>query len=267
MLLRSLLAAALLTAPGVTPAGTPPGAHWEPVSDLWDDFNGTRLDPARWDVRNLHYKGKPPAMFIPDNVEVGGGELKLWARPGTVPNAPARYHSFTGASITSRSMIQYGYLEVRAQAMRATVVNAFWLYRWTPNSTYELDVFEIAAAARGNERTVHTNAHVYYGPPELESDRNRISDPRKHEIAAAPAESFHVYGFEWDRDQIKWYVDGVLIRSRPNDHWHAPMTIKLSAETHPDWFGLPGADELPAAFRVDYVRVWKRTAGPAGTMR
>jgi hypothetical protein len=47
------------------------------------------------------------------------------------------------------------------------------------------------------------------------------------------AEQFHVHGFEWGRDQLRWYVDGQLARTVQNTHWHQPLYLTFDNETMP----------------------------------
>jgi beta-glucanase (GH16 family) len=71
------------------------------------------------------------------------------------------------------------------------------------------------------------------------------------------AEQFHVYGFEWGRDQLRWYVDGQLARTVQNTHWHQPSTSLSTTKRCPDWFGMPEDVDLPSKFSIEYVRGWK----------
>ncbi len=256
----------MLTTPW-TWASTPPEGRWEPIAEIWDEFDAPRLDTAKWDDRNLYNKGKKPGLFVPRNIQLDNGKLNIWARSENVPGAPSGYHSFTTAAITSSSLVKYGYFEVRAKVMRSRVTNAFWLYRWTETGTYEIDIFEIAGSAPGHERTIHTNTHVYYGAPELENDQNRISDPSKWQAPAPLADEYHIYGLEWNDKELKWYFDDKLISTKANEHWHIPMSIKFSAETWPGWVGLPSKGELPAVFQVNYFRAWKKTPEPVSSRR
>lgn len=246
-------------------ASTPPEGRWEPITEIWDEFDGPRLDTAKWDDRNLYYKGKKPGLFVPHNIQLDNGELHIWARAENIPGRPPGYHSFTTAAITSTNWVKYGYFEVRAKVMRSSIINAFWLYRWTENGTYEIDILEVSGGGSKHERTIHTNTHVYYGPPELENDRNRISDTADFKSSVPLADGYHVYGFEWNKKELNWYFDDKLIRTKANEHWHVPMSIKFSAETHPGWVGLPSEGELPAAFRVEYFRAWRKA--PEITLR
>lgn len=265
--LRSILMACIASMPAATAhADTPPGARWQPVTEFWDEFNGEALDNARWTVQSRYYPGKPPGLYLPRNVSVAGGMLQLWAKQETVPGAPAGYHTYTTAYVSSRKPILYGYFEVRAKPMKARIDSGFWLYRWTETGTYEIDVFEVGGTVPGKESLVHTNAHVYIGDPAKEDDSNRVSDPKSWALNGARlADDFHVYGMEWNEKELRFYFDGTLIRTKANTHWHVPMQVRFSAETQPSWFGLPREGELPAAFLVDYVRVWQKAGESAGT--
>lgn len=254
----TVLALCLYLAITQTMAATPDSSRWEPIPELWDEFSSEGLNSEKWDGDNPYYKGKKPGMFAPHNIQVTGHELKLWAREENPPLALSGYHSYTTSAISSKQEVKYGYFEVKAKAMRSRVNNAFWLYRWSDKGTYEIDIFEASGGHPQKHNMLHTNAHVYVGPPELENDTNRISDPMTWKAPASLADDYHIYGLEWDESEIRWYFDDKLIRSKPNQHWHAPMRIKLSVETHPDWFGLPKKGELPAFMQVQYFRAWKK---------
>jgi hypothetical protein len=71
------------------------------------------------------------------------------------------------------------------------------------------------------------------------------------------ADAFHLYGVEWDPEDIKYYVDGVLVRQVQNTHWHQPLYLIFDSETMPDWFGMPEDKDLPSTFSIEYVRAWK----------
>lgn len=43
-----------------------------------------------------------------------------------------------------------------------------------------------------------------------------------------------------------------------NQYCHQALTLNFDSETMPEWFGLPDADALPATYRIDYVRSWKK---------
>ena len=65
-------------------------------------------------------------------------------------------------------------------------------------------------------------------------------------------------GFEWGKEELRWYVDGVLVRSVENTHWHQPLFLTFDSETMGEWMGMPDDEDLPSTFSVEYVRAWKR---------
>ena len=78
---------------------------------------------------------------------------------------------------------------------------------------------------------------------------------------------YHVYAVEWDKNEIRWYVDSTLyqtgnIASNMNgtDAFHLPFFIIVNLAVGGDFPGQT-VDEslLPANMYVDYVRVYKQT--------
>jgi beta-glucanase (GH16 family) len=228
---------------------------WLKYAPMSDEFNGRRLDPDKWFDRNPNWKGRQPAWFAPTNVRVSGGALHLTMR---VEEPPAErlaegYHTFTSAAVRSKGEVLYGYFEVRVKAMRSHGSSAFWFYKTDPDRWTEIDVFEIGGGAPGFERKLFQTVHVF--PPSVK-EHFQIGG-----VWQAPydlADDWHVYGLEWDEREIKYYLDGVLLRRGPNTHWHQPLWMNFDSETMPEWFGLPRPQDLPSTFSVDYVRAWQK---------
>ena len=234
---------------------------WQPDPDLTDEFTGDRLDEAKWWPTNPKWLGRQPALFHRSNVRVADGELQLTMRRWFPEDGPTArgYHTYTSAAVQSRRRVLYGYFEVEAQPMRSHGSSAFWFYDSTPEIWTEIDVFEIGGGAPGHLRRYHMNAHVFHTPDE----RRHWNVGGTWEAPWDLADDFHVYGLQWDREELKYYVDGVLVRRMPNTHWHQPLTLNLDSETMPNWFGLPRDEDLPSTFRIRYVRAWKHPDGEA----
>jgi beta-glucanase (GH16 family) len=229
---------------------------WVRYEPMWDEFDGDKLDPAKWHDRNPGWKGRQPAWFSQTNVTVSGGKLNLTMRKEDTPEdlKGQGYHTYSSAAVQSAGTVLYGYFEVKAKAMRSAGSSAFWFYKSDPDRWTEIDVFEIGGRAPGKERNMHITVHVMHTPT-----------IQKHfqigGIYIAPAdldEDYHVYGLEWDAKELKFYFDGALVRKGPNNYWHQPLTLNFDSETMPDWFGLPKDQDLPSAFRIEYVRAWKK---------
>ena len=247
--------AVLLCLPAPAARADPPeNGKWQPIPELTDEFDGDRLDPAKWHDHNPQWKGRQPGFFSKKNVTVRDGALHLTARAEDLPNLPDGYHTFTTAAVKSKALVKYGYFEIRCKPMKSRASSAFWFYHSTPEIWTEIDVFEIGGGAPGHERTVHMNVHVFHTPTE----KKHWSKPERWNAPRDLADDFHVYALEWDKNHLKFYFDGKLLRTVENTHWHQPLHMNFDSETMPNWFGLPKKESLPTTFSIEYVRSYKR---------
>ena len=228
---------------------------WTKFEPFSDEFDGTALDAKKWEPTR-GWKGRPPGLFCSSNVTQENGCLVLTMRTETVPEMKKdpKFHDYTSAIVESTQYTRYGYFEVRARPMNSAGSSSFWFAGSTKIWGIEIDVFEIGAKAAGRERAYNMNAHVM----REEGKDDHWSTGGVWQAPWRLADDFHVYGLEWSPRQLVYYVDGVVVRSLPNTHWHEPMRLIFDSETMPNWFGLPNDEDLPSSFHVDYVRAWKR---------
>ncbi len=245
----------------IVKADPPDRENWKPIPELTDEFNGDKLDTKKWHDHNPRWKGRKPGFFAKHNVSVNDGMLHLTARAESLSALPDGYHTFTTAAVKSRALIKYGFFEIRCRPMDSRASSAFWFYHNTPEIWTEIDVFEIGGAAEGHENQVHMNVHVFHTPTYKGTTKDHLSDADTWIAPYRLAGEFHVYALEWDENEIKWYVDGDLKRTKKNEYWHQPLHMNFDSETMPNWFGLPKKENLPATFSIDYVRSWKKTSG------
>ncbi|WP_178122751.1 family 16 glycosylhydrolase [Pseudomonas sp. ANT_J28] len=236
--------------------------QWSLDSSLSDDFNGAALDPERWhvnDATGTDSLGRKPALFTSKNATVSNGNLNIIFRKETLPEKYVRlgFKDYTSAMVRTIERGSYGYYEARAIPMNSAGSSAFWL-AWTgltDNST-EIDIFEIGGKTKDAvfDRLYNMNTHVWATPQSTEhlSDGSSWLSPRRL------ANTFHVYGFDWQPETLRWYVDGVLVREAKNTHWFFPMQIVFDSEAMWNWFGVVEDVDLPSTFRVDYIKVWRR---------
>ena len=244
-------------------ANPPKEGKWQPIPKLTDEFEGKTLDTRKWHDHNPGWKGREPGFFSTKNVTVSDGRLHLTARAETLKNLPKGYHSITTAAVKSKTTVLYGYFEIRCKPMKSHASSAFWFYNNTRERWTEIDVFEICGAGEKWKRKYHMNAHVFHTPEE----KRHWSKGKTWETPFDLASGYHVYGLEWSKDRIRWFVDGKLVREIKNTHWHQPLHMNFDSETMPKWFGLPDKKELPAVFSIDYIRSWKPVAHPSSGER
>jgi len=235
--------------------GPPNPSEWTPLAAFTDEFEGNALDAAKWHPNNPEWQGRQPGWFSPKNVTVSGGKLHISMKKESPPGLPPGYHTYTCGAVKSKTTVLYGFFEIKAKAMNSRGSSAFWFYNSTPAWWTEIDVFEIGGGAPKHKRAVHMNVHVFVTP---EDGKKHWDKSSTWEAPFDLAADYHVYALEWDKRQLKWYVDGILRRTQENTHWHQPLYLNFDSETMPDWFGLPEEGTLPSTFSIEYVRAWQK---------
>ncbi|MDA9201990.1 family 16 glycosylhydrolase [Flavobacteriaceae bacterium] len=261
-----------------------------------DEFSGSSLDKSKWwilgengDYRHK-WKGRAPGQYAGHNVRVESGNLILTSQWEPTFEFANEKHAESGiwyggtldsrdlskpithASVMSEAFFRYGYMEIRAKIANAPVVSAFW----TTGYHSEFDMMEnYGKLPQDNpenkplnlERRQRTNI-INWDPDIATNHQNwKVEDDMNIRLA----EGYHVYGFEWDRDYIKTYFDGTLLRlvSREdlesNNQWRHdyPQEIWFDNEVF-YWYGLPSEVDLtiPAEFKIDYVLIWQKEVTP-----
>ncbi|WP_430817558.1 family 16 glycosylhydrolase [Carboxylicivirga sp. RSCT41] len=230
------------------------------------------------------WKGRAPGQFAAHNVKLENGELILmsqWEPTYTFANekldgtyyggstsAADNSKPITQACIMSERYFRYGYMEIRCKIADAPVTSAFW------TTGYHSEIYMVENYGKrpvGNpenkpeelERKYRTNM-ISWDPDQAPNHQNwKVEDVMDERLAS----DYFVYGFEWDKDFIKTYFNGTLVRHatrdqlEANDQWrhqHA-MEIWLDSEVF-SWYGLPAEADLvsPAEFKIDYVRIWQK---------
>ena len=221
---------------------------------VWqDDFNGTALDPNKWEVRGI---GPRALGFVsPEAVTVENGHLKLHAlkRDGRI---------LLGAVGTqNRFMARYGYCECRAQLQKSPGIwAAFWIQ--SPDIAKgedpaifgaEIDIMECFKKL-GPDIVSH-NVHWAYGP-------HQKTTHGMQSYLKGVNEGFHTFGLEWTPEHYVFFVDGYRFYEVTNGVSHIDEYLILSMEVPSDPKELKDT-VFPDVFVVDYVKAYqkKRNAG------
>lgn len=253
---------------------------WQLNAEISDEFDGDSIDHDKWNVQGLNggyngWKGRAPSQFVPENVLVEDGLLKIRSKwepdydfveedLGGVqygdPIAPVT----TGAIIGNRRFL-HGYMEVRSKAADAAMTSAFWAL----GHQSELDMYEQMGRPKKGDGGIEAdtlNAAIHdWRPGKFVGNGaplNKVYN-MKHELGFRVADDFHVYGVEWDPDFLRFFVDGQLVRESSREEigegWVLtnPLQLYFDSEIF-SWLGYPHPEELPADYEVDYVRVWQK---------
>ena len=170
-----------------------------------------------------------------ENLEVGGGTVRL------VNHKESRGgQEWTSADMGTYRDFQYGYFECRFKSAAATGTNnSFWIWTRDPRrkpekgKPFEIDINE------GHYPCEYTNnVHEWLGTMTqfkmLTSDGFRDKCP-DHDFS----KEYHLFGVDWEEDEIIFYLDRKELRRVKNEICHS--------------------DEVDGSFmEVDYVRVYTR---------
>jgi len=242
---------------------------WELV---WrDEFEGDALDYSRWGVEvNAFGGGNGELQLYTDreaNVRVENGQLVLEARRDQ-PNVQGTVREYSSGRVRTkhRGDWRYGRIEVRAQLPRG---RGMWPAIWMlpTDETYggwaasgEIDIMELV----GHE-PAKVLGTLHYGGVWPENEHAGGTYELEQ---GAFSDDFHTFAIEWERDEIRWFVD---------DHqFHAATRWRSAAAPFPAPFDqrfhllinlavggrLVGAPDdstsFPQRIAVDWVRVYEK---------
>ncbi len=271
-ILKVLIAAATL----VVTMGPAAGAKlWnEGMADDWelvfaDEFSGTALDTTKWvtcywwaiDGCAIGTNGERQ-WYLPDNVGVDDGELRLTARLEQTTTPDGELRPYTSGMVSTgragsdleeepRFAFTYGRAEVRARLpFGQGLWPAFWLLPIDHESRPEIDVMEVL----GHD-TATLRMHYHYTD---DGDRSSLG---RNVTTTDLAVGWHTYAVEWGPDAIIWYLDG-------HERWRIedrtiipdePMYLIVNLAVGGEFPGEPdAATPFPSVYGVDHVRVWQR---------
>ena len=267
-------------------------------SPIWsDEFNGNELDSSKWDHQiglGTEYTdtgwGNSEEQYYTDSTEnsyVEGGKLTIKAiKDEELGYTSARIRSTNAETGKKGSTYNdswalynnaYGKIEAKIKLPAGKGIwPAFWML--PENSMYgtwaasgEIDIMEAKGRLPGE--VVGT---IHYGG----AWPNNTSTGKTYYFDDSTFEEYHIYGIEWDPDEIRWYVDGELYSTLNN--WYAeageegnfPYPAPFDEEFHLLFNMAVGGtfdsevssaevevDENGVCMDIDYVRWYQREGG------
>lgn len=279
---------------------------------VWqDEFEAPSLDMQKWGFeRNCFGGGNNEQQCYTDrsqNLSIENGVLNITARhetysgPAKQDDAPDYVESekrelpFTSARIRSKGKGEwrYGRFEIRAKLPEGQGTwPAIWMlptespYDWWAASG-EIDIMEAVnlntrsdeSGELVNEPESRIHGTLHYGRrwPGNEHTGAGFRPPNgKH-----PADNFYTYAIEWQKDEIRWYVDDYHYATQKSSGWYSQSKNGESWDTHSEdapfnhefhlimnlavggnWstnVNEKGIDEtvFPQTLSIDYVRVYQ----------
>ena len=239
-----------------------------------DEFDGKSLDNSKWVTCYNNYSSKfdgctnygnwESEWYKSSQVRLAMGNLILTAQKqktyGLNKYLQTQEYSYISGMITSGSLRpespakwghKYGYYEAKIMSPFGQAVwPAFWLLPTDNSWPPEIDVMEIV----GSKPNKTLNTFFW-----KDSSGNTAKDSGTYTHNDNLSNDWHVYGLNWQKDRLEWYLDGKLIRevssaNVPKQPMHIVLNLAIGGT-------LPGQPDrtTPATLQmlVDYVRVYK----------
>ena len=258
----------------------------DPETPLWcDEFDGDALDRTKWNYELGNWKLDADGNYITNgwgnneqecytdsNASVHDGILTIAARKEHYTDPVQGEYEYTSARLSSQHLFSVcgGRIEVRA---RCDAGKSLWPAIWMlpEDSVYggwaasgEIDIMEGWGSTP--EKFCGT---IHFGDtwPNNTYLTGEYTFPDGN-----TTESWHVYAIEWERGEIRWYVDDVCYSTQKdwfsaNHAYPAPfdqnfyLILNLAVGGHFD--GVDGIYADPSVFAdgerhfdIDYVRVY-----------
>ncbi len=257
---------------------------------VWaDDFNEPELDLASWEYELGHIRGSEQQHYVDDEENVfirdheteTGGELVLKAteRPEDqqyVTNTGGRRVIYNSGSVRTHGKQEflYGRIEMRAKLPKGQgVFPAFWTlgsefiingdiaseqgYPWARCG--EIDIMELIGGADGNVRNKQIYSTLHHSNVANSSVDDTINVVNPYTIADDFNDEYHIFGMNWSKGKIEFYVDGQITGTvtyndeKASNAFNHPMFIQMNLAMGGSWPGTVGEDLAGTEYAIDYI--------------
>jgi len=226
---------------------------------VWEDnFDGSSLDTLAWNHETAQpgwVNNELQRYTKAENIELNKGELHIIAKKEN--------NEYTSGRINTKGKraFTYGLVEMKAKIPQGTGTwPALWMLGQNIDTVGwpacgELDIMEhVGKHPNFIHSTIHNNSGYGSSPY---TGILQITDPFNE---------FHIYGMEWTKEFIAFYIDGKLVyHYQPDvknmDTWpfDKPFFLIFNVAIGGDWGGPVVDDKLfPAAMDVDWVKVYQK---------
>ncbi len=225
---------------------------WE---DNFDSFNS-----SLWQLMTHSWDGNL-AQFSTSNTSVASGILSINLTPE--PNDTAK--PYRGIEMRSTNTLTYGKISARIRfAKGAGVISGLvTIYTpWPADNWNEIDIEHIGKTPTSTQ----LNCMVYTGAPTTRPVTTSVT-PTQDPLIVSPGfdaeAAFHQYDIEWTTADVKFYMDGRLMRTWNKDisRMTLPQNILFTiwASNSADWAGALTSSSAPTSAEIDWIRVydWK----------
>lgn len=260
---------------------------------IWaDDFNEGKLNEDNWDyelgcirgIEQQHYVKSEENVYIDTDETATDGKLVLKATDRAKedqydnPRDNSRRVIYNSGSVRTHGKQEflYGRIEMKAKLPKGQgVFPAFWTlgadfsldgdiaadqgYGWPRCG--EVDIMELTGDSVDgsyNNRTVYQTLH--YGTDDNDSGKYAGNGTAASLNSGNFNDEYHVFGINWSKGKIEWYVDNQIVRTVDYSDDQAavnaldkPQYIQFNLAMGGAWPGPVGTDLAGTTYDIDYV--------------
>jgi len=241
-----------------------------------DEFNGSALNADVWNACYewydqahqgcTNYGNNESEWYDASQVKVSNGVLTLSSqkdtRQGGDRNGNAKDYAYISGMVSSGRQTKtstakwqgtYGYYEAKMTVPAGNALwPAFWLlptnHQWPP----EIDIMELL----GGKPNQILNTYFWKN-----DSGGTAKDSTAYTGRTSYAKGWHIYGVDWRKNSIDWYIDGKKVKSASGPNIPSePMQIIFNLAVGGNLPGSPDSTTPDKAqVRVDYVRVFSNS--------
>ena len=223
---------------------------------VWsDEFDSTAVNTNTWNFETggNGWGNNEQEYYTPgNNATIENGNLVITAK-----NEAMGGKSYTSSRMTTQGKKEFTYGKIEARLKMPVgqgLWPAFWMLGANINTTPwpscgETDIMEHINADSTVYGTIHWNNNGHQ-----QNGGNTQSSPT----------GYHVYGIEWTRTSISWYIDSTIyftsgLGDAGQNAFANPSFILLNLAVGGNWPGQTIDNSLfPAKLYVDWVRVYQK---------
>ncbi len=225
---------------------------------VWEDkFIDAGLDTTNWSHETAQpgWVNNELQHYTNDNVELSDGKLLIIAKKEN--------NEYTSARLITKGKrtFTYGLVEIKAKIPQGT---GTWPALWMLGQNID----EVGWPACGElDIMEHVGKHPHFIHSTVHNPSGYGATPYTGILEIKnPFDKFHIYGMEWTKEFVAFYIDGKLVyRYKPDvknaNTWpfDKPCFLIFNVAIGGDWGG-PDVDAnlFPAIMTVDWVKVYQK---------
>lgn len=231
------------------------GTTADPFVLAWED-NFDSFDSSLWQLMTHTWDGNL-AQFSTQNTKVAAGILSI----SLTSEAGDAAKPYRGVEMRSTKTLTYGKFSARIRFAKGPGVVSGLVSIYTPWPAGDWNEIDIEHLGK-SPTAVQLNCMYYAGTP-IANPTTSVTptqDPLVSSLGFDAEAGFHQYDVEWTPANVKFIVDGVIVRT-----WNAqiakmklPQNILFTiwASSSADWAGAISSAAIPTTADIDWIRVY-----------